>query len=570
MLSRLLLRSHSSRTNLLDRPITHCEALESRRLLAQTSTFTQTDGDIYTLNLTGPGSYTVTAAPDGDNITLIALAGTTLASNFSLILTTDVDVDNDNPDLRLQRLTGGTLNSLTLDAVNVDVRPIANPVLRGSSGPGIFLTGYARTVNIGDLFEAELRLESTSGQNRSAITVEDLNDLQDSLNNGGDIFSGGVIDSLNAQRADRGSVTAQRIGSIVVDNTDQRSGDFNELGSGGGGGSGGFDRRFDITTTSTTASFGVKTIVFNRRIEEGTWSIAAPVQSIVIEDVAILVPNFTRGDPNAPGPFVLDVTGRVSSLTSLEDLSGTITARSFGSIKAANDIIASITTNGPASNSATSIDSLRASRLFNSEITVTNGIGLFNVSRVELSNVSAGWVDFFNVIGSPSDTQSVVSSDILLINTARTSVLKSMVVQGSTNSSNFRFLNNIGNVTLDSLGSSTLFLVGLPLNQTTAPANAAAFTTNGTVAKFTLRAPVGGGTNFGTAAILAARTFTNLTVDLRPTGFANGGTVFGVFADTITSLNGNFRLTATTGFNNNTFTTPSEQLIDNDFRLRIL
>ncbi len=566
MLSRLLLRSHSSRTNLLDRPITHCEALESRRLLAQTSTFTQTDGDIYTLNLTGPGSYTVTAVPDGNNIDLIALAGTTLASNFSLTLTTLV---TGGTDLRLERLTGGTLNSLTLEAERVDVRPITAPGSGGSSTAGIFLTGYARTVNIGDLFEAQLRLESTSGQNRSAITVEDLNDLSDSLNNGGTIFSGGVIDSLTAETANRGSVTAQRIGSIVVEGDDEfRSGDVDNLGSGGG--SGGFTRRFDITTTSTTASFGVKAIAFRQQIEEGTWSIAAPVQSIVVQDVAVTVPNNSRGDPDQPGPFVLNVTGRLGSLTALDDLSGTITARSFGSIRAGNDILANITTNGAASNSATSIDSLRAARLFNSNITVTNGIGLFNVSRVDNSELSAGWVDFFNVIGSPSNTESVVSSDIVLNNTARSSVLRSMVVQGSTTSSNFRFLNNIGNVTLDSLGSSSLFLVGLPLSQTTAPANAAAFTTNGTVARFTLKAASGGGTNFGLGAILAARTFTNLTVDLRPSGFANGGTVFGVFADTITSLNGVFRLAATTNYSNQSFTSATDLLTSTDFRLRIL
>ncbi len=498
------------------------ESLETRQMMAKTEIITF-QADQWALTLTGPGTFAdvqATVTPFG--IPLIALTGTTIASNFSVSRVTP-PFQRSTSTLNIETITGGTLNSITLEADSVDLES-QNLAPRGVTlATGILLTGYARTITVGDIFGADIRLQSTSNQNRSTISARQIvgsQPLQAARGVPGvddsNITSGGVIDSFTADNYTFGTIQAARIGSITINNDVAARGPLPFV-----------DPEFDIITTSTTATFGVKTIDVRGALFDGNWQIAAPVQRITIGDV--IDNDFLRGGSSG---FTIDVQGRIGQLICQDDLRGTATAASFGSIQVADLMDMEIITDGAASNSVNSIDSIRAAS-YRSNITATNGIGLINVGTVSGSTVNAGWIDFLNVTGAPNGVSEIVtSSTINLNNTVRTSLLRKMNVQGNMSSSTFSSVGNVGDVVMRGLINSQ-FVVGAPAFNAF-PTNAAQLGTR-SINSFTLTAPIGAAPNFVNSGVAAA-TFNTLRINSPVVTTANGGTTFGFAANVINSL----------------------------------
>lgn len=499
------------------------ESLETRQMMAKTEIVTF-QGDQWALTLTGPGTFAnVQPSVTAFGIPLIALTGTTVASDFSVARVAP-PLQRSLVTLNIETITGGTLNSITLEADSVDLESQSTNLGGSPSETGILLTGYARTITVGDIFGADIRLDSTSSLNRSTITAGRIQGSSPLLARGAgpgtdvsNITSGGVIEFFGADNYAFGTIQAARIGAIQVA-TNVISATARGI----------LQPEFDIVTTSTTATFGVKTIDVGQDLFAGTWTIAAPVQRINLTSVGDST--FARGNS---GAFSLNVTGRVGQLNSQFQLLGTATARAFGSINAGAGILMNINTTAPASNTANSIDSIRAARLDDSSITVTNGIGLINVGSVIQQSITAGWIDTFNVTGTPNgDNEIVVASTISLTNAVRTTVLRKFNVQGAMDSSSLTTTGSVGDVVLRGMTDSR-FLVGI----STLPSFPTAVNQIGTrtVNSFTLSAPIGSGVNFANSTVSAA-TFSALRINNPNVTTANGGTLFGFVANTITSL----------------------------------
>ncbi len=506
----------------------HFDALEPRRMLrgaTQTLDFDDpVDDDVWRIQLSGPGSFVATPGTEG--LRLLALTGTTVDSSITIGLAPNLRGSpasrGGNGELRINLITGGTIGSITADPEAI--RFIAEDGQAGSHG--IALTNFARSISIGDLINgSDIVMSGTNPQNRSSISIRDAFGAnvsgRGSIGNAEALISSNaVIDSFSARFLFDATINAARIGTIDVTGGNRLA----RLG---------FPfptQSFDITTTSTTASFGVKTINVNGSLTDSTWTIASRVQRIVVNTVFIPedpVPKFQRGDPGELG-LDLDVTGRVDVLNFASTAFGTFDATSFGSINVGGFFDADLTANGAASNITNSIDSLRAPIISGSSITATNGIGLLNVGRLQSTGVQVGWLGFFNVTGTPGgDIEDFFNSDINLNNTQRNSVLFKMNVQGVMNGSSIIANNNLGDLTLRGMLNDSIIRTGAP----GLVSSAAQFTGNFKIDALKILPRVGGGVNFANSVVSAA-VVGSLILNLRITT-ANGAVPFGLSFDLI-------------------------------------
>lgn len=472
--------------------------------MAQQTTYVDPfDNDTFTIALTGPGTFTTTNSAQG--LGLLQLTGSTLSSSLTITRASQVG----DGLLTIERIAGQSLSALTLEDATVVLGTLA-----GAGTRSLDLTGYAKTITAGLIFAGDINLGTTSAGARTTIFARQIID-----NTAADpvvIATGGVIDAFTCGQVNGASLTARRIGSVAIT------------------GNAGSNTRINITTTDTTATYGLKTFSSQRRLDDSTWSIAAPVQSIDLID--------TTGFLSVPAINVT-VAGRIGRLTCAEDLGGTFIARSFGQIRAAATMSANISTTDAVSNTANSIDSLVARALFLPNLTVPNGIGLLSAGLIAAlanpgrSSITAGWIDTLNTTGPtlplnflPPETD-ITNTDIVLTNTARTSVLRSMSLTGGMGDSSFRANNNIGDVRMSYMNDSQ-FRVGVNPAVTGLPTAVADFSGNFQIRSFRfVQDPLNGTfTNFENS-IVASRRFGLLRIDSPVVTTNNMGTDFGFVGD---------------------------------------
>lgn len=504
----------------------HFDALEPRRMLrgaTQTLDFDDpVDDDVWRIQLSGPGSFVATPGTEG--LRLLALTGTTVNSSITIGLAPNFRGSpasrGGNGELRINLITGGTIGSITADAEAV--RFIAEA---GQATPnGISLTNYAKSISIGDLLNgSDIVMSGTNPQNRSTISIRDAFGANVSgrgfSTSEAVISTNAVIDAFSARFLFDATIFASRIGSIDVtgNNVTARRGDPLP------------NQSFDITTTSTSVSYGVKTINVSGILTDSTWNIASRVQKIFVNSVFVPedVPNFQRGDPGEQG-LVLDVNGRVDVLNFAGTAFGTFDAASFGSINVGGLFDADLTANGTTSNITNSIDSLRAAIITESTITTPNGIGLLNVGRLQNTGLQIGWLGFFNITGTPGgEIEDFSGSQINLNNTQRNSVLFKMNVQGVMSNSRIIADNNLGDLTVRGMINGSVIRTGAAGLAT----NPGDFTGNFKIDALRILPRVGGGVNFANSVVSAA-VVGSLILNMRITT-ANGAVPFGLSFDLI-------------------------------------
>jgi hypothetical protein len=193
----------------------HLDRLETRVLLSGSAlgldvgsalpsnagTFTDTDGDVYTIKLTGPGTVDfVQSGPDvnGDgSIDSLTLAGTT--SKSALSVTVKKNKNGGDGLVSIGSISGTTLKSITASSSDL-------------IGSGLDFTGQAvGSVKLRDVLNGAEISAGVAGQSIS-LTVRTVGD-------GTDMTFGGTVSSLKAAAIGAGEITAPVISKISVGGT---------------------------------------------------------------------------------------------------------------------------------------------------------------------------------------------------------------------------------------------------------------------------------------------------------------------------------------------------------------
>lgn len=546
-------------------PLSLVDSLESRQMMAQSSVVTF-GNESWTLNLTGSGSYT--AVPDAGfgGLTLIALSGTDLTSNFSVTRVQGRAAQQIVPKLNIEKIIGGTLNSITLEPSSVDLR--VQDALNGmpaSDETGILLTGYARQITVGDMNGTDIRMDSTSSANRSTISARFIRGVNLAAartnapfaDDDANISSAGVIDSFTASNYRLGTLVAERIGSIRINNVamalrGQESAAY-----------------FDIVQTNSSATYGVKTIDIAGSVYAGDWSILSPVQRISVGNVAG-VPALARGA--GAGDLFINIGGRLGQYTSAGSIFGSVDASSIGSIVASAQMSANITIADQAvlSNTTNSIDSIRARNMLNNRISAQNGIGLLNIGFISDSTIGAGWIGTLNVTRNESlPPFSIVNTEISVFNSQRQVSLTKMNLQGFMSNSDIRTASNVGDVSLRGMVNGSALRVGTSVPNGFDEITVASFANNKRINALTFTAPLDAQLNLANSFV-AAGVIGQLNIikpNVKVDNSDIGGGKFGFAANTIESLT--YLAGPGSSVNRTNIVNPELVLTQTDFRIQV-
>ena len=170
------------------------EPLEARIAPASLATFTDSDGDRFTVKVTGLGSAAVTLAdPDGDthgSIATLVLSGTNARSALSIAVT---KAASGNGYVDLGQVTGSTVGSFVA----------ANSDLTG----GLAFTGTVTSLQLHDVLNGA---DLTFGGTATAAVTLHLN----AVGNGTAITSGERVASLTAKSVGVGTISAPALGPL--------------------------------------------------------------------------------------------------------------------------------------------------------------------------------------------------------------------------------------------------------------------------------------------------------------------------------------------------------------------
>ncbi len=239
----------------------------------------------------------------------------------------------------------------TLSAANIDL-----------VGKGIVMTGagYIATATLRDVRNgADILMPGTGAPKGLTLTVRDIPDP------GTDIRTGSHFSKLTMARWVGSSLNAPAISTLAVTGNTSIAvpGDFGA----------------NLTLTSVIP--GQANTLYSAKIAGnitgGTWVIANGVGTI------------TAGS-SAPG-WTLTAGGAVSSLTAATDLAGTLTAVSFGTIKATRELTATITATN-ANAALASIGTLSAAKVNAATVNATGGITTVSVSEWNGGALNAAWI----------------------------------------------------------------------------------------------------------------------------------------------------------------------------------
>ncbi len=501
-------RAHRSPASLL-------EALEARQMLAVDTIFTDLDGDQWRIQVTGANA-TAVITPGTAGLRSLVISGTTASSDVTIsenFVSRGPAPGNGRLAINLIQINGDVDAVSLLDGV--DLIPE-----NGQGGfHGLQISGRARLIeSSGDILASDIEIQSTAANNRTSLELSfafgdavPLRGLVDLVN----ITSGGFIESLRSPALNNASISASRIGTIdVAAASFNRGGSFTPM-------------LLNVSTSDATATYGLKSARINGSLFAGEWNIASNVQKIIATDIPDQL-DLARGQ--TIGQFLLTVDGRVDELrTTSGDISGRFLARSFGIIRANDDIRGAefglFVARGVQIFQLATIDSLRSGdQMVGVDVLATGKVKqIVCGSSMFATNFDILSVDQFQV-GSDMD------SSVLTANTDSGYGIKLADVKGQmTNSALDAESGNIGKVTLGSMVDSRVS-TGLLAPSNTLLSAANQFQAFRTIDSIRIK-PVSGGPNAFVNSFIMSGTITEIISTVTPTT-NNGGTAFGVAAVT--------------------------------------
>ncbi len=490
-------------------PLGMLERLEPRQTLAVDQVFNDAvNGGSWRIQVTGANATAVvTAGTQG--LRSLVISGTTASSNVSI--TPDFSATRLTPILNLNLLrVQGDVNSVTTSAGVIVEREF------GQGGfAGIQITGRAKNVTVNELIRgADVEIQSTAANNRTSVIVSRALGvtLGPPLQRGTGpgpldrvvISSGGFLESVESQGMTGASVNAARIGALRLAGVQFFSDFVIDL---------------DVTTTDSSATYGLKTAEITGNLVGGQWTIASNVQRIRAFEIS----DDALSDRGPGVPISISVAGRVDELRATQGLlSGAYLAASMGIVRAGT-LIAQATFGQAAGRGQVllqSIDSLRGEQGFaNVDVLATGKIKqvIAGTSGLAQTTILMNTMDLFESRGnmSASVVRSVGTIDQIKIDGVMSGQSSIDALQG-----------NINVLQLGGLSNSRV-TAGI-LNPTFALASAAGqFSSQRTIGKITLKPAAGGGPFFN--SFINAFNITSVVSTLTPT-VANTGTAFGLAA----------------------------------------
>ncbi len=233
------------------------EALEPRTMLAQTTVFTDVDGDQYTVKLTGPGSFSVNT--DANGIDLLAVTGTDASSALSISVK---KVGAGDGRVAMRTMTADRLKSLLAPKVDV----------KGNNAQ--VDAGLINTVVIGNVLgsmanDLDFNILGGTDTDRVRFTCENMNFTDLAIQARVSEFKAGQVLFIELQftrGADKITVSADFAGTITIPGAGAFANAIGTLKTG-------------FLSLDGTLSNGIGTIDA-RNIGEGSITVAGPIGTL--------------------------------------------------------------------------------------------------------------------------------------------------------------------------------------------------------------------------------------------------------------------------------------------------